>query len=98
MFVGALVCDLLLPPEVGSLKGKRSVVRPLLADLRRLEVAVAETGSLDLHRRAEVSVAVVAGSADRCREVLARCERLVADRPEVQLLSAHELLRSDTDE
>ncbi|MEJ5866283.1 DUF503 domain-containing protein [Pseudokineococcus sp. 5B2Z-1] len=98
MFVGVLVCDLLLPPEVGSLKGKRSVVRPLVAELRRLEVAVAETGSLDLHRRAEVSAAVVAATADRCHEVLDRCERLVAARPELQLLDAHRLLRSDTDD
>ncbi|MEJ5945288.1 DUF503 domain-containing protein [Pseudokineococcus basanitobsidens] len=98
MFVAALVCDLLLPAEVGSLKGKRSVVRPLIADLRRLEVAVGETGHQDLHRRAEVSVAVVSATAGRCEEVLDAAERLVASRPEVQLLAAHRLLRSDSDD
>ena len=54
MVVGTLVVDVMLG-DVGSLKQKRSVVRPLVAELRRrFEVAAAETGHLDLHRRAEV--------------------------------------------
>ncbi len=44
MFVGALELDVLLG-DVHSLKQKRSVVRPVLAELRRrFEVAVAEAG------------------------------------------------------
>jgi len=98
VFVGALVLDLLLPADVGSLKAKRAVVRPLVAALRRLEVSVAETGALDLHRRAEVSVGVVAADAARVGEVLDRAERVAADRPELQLLQAHRLVRSDGDD
>ncbi|MEJ5915890.1 DUF503 domain-containing protein [Pseudokineococcus sp. 1T1Z-3] len=97
MFVGVGVYDLLLPPETSSLKAKRSVVRPVVAALRRLEVSAAETGHLEARGRAEVSVAVVGDSAARCREVLGRAERLVADRPEVTLLSAREVLRSEDD-
>ena len=97
MYAGTLTVDLLLG-DVHSLKGKRGLVRPLVAELRRtFEVAAAETGHLDLHRRAEVSVAVVAADAGRCQEVLDRCERSVAAHPEFQLLSARRMLHSDED-
>ncbi|GAB7190614.1 DUF503 domain-containing protein [Kineococcus sp. NUM-3379] len=97
MYAGTLTVDLLLG-DVHSLKGKRSIVRPLVAELRRaFDVAAAETGHLDLHRRAEVSVAVVAPDAARCQEVLDRCERAVAAHPEFQVLSARRMLHSDED-
>jgi len=98
LFVGSAVFDLLLPAETASLKQKRAVVRPLVAALKRLEVAAAEVGALELHRRAEVGVAVVAAEAAHVRDVLDACERLVADRPEVQLLSVRRQLTSSTDE
>lgn len=88
MFVGALELDVLLG-DVHSLKEKRSLVRPVVAELRRRhDVSAAEAGHLDLHRRALIGVAVVAADATRCRTVLEACERLVADRPELELLSA----------
>ncbi|HEY1967820.1 MAG TPA: DUF503 domain-containing protein [Pseudonocardia sp.] len=88
MYVGALELDVLFG-DVGSLKGKRSLVRPVLAELRRrFEVAVAEAGHLDLHRRALLGVSCVAADAGHVIEVLDRCERLVAGRPELELLSA----------
>ncbi|ANY08370.1 DUF503 domain-containing protein [Pseudonocardia sp. HH130630-07] len=87
MYVGALECDVLLG-DVHSLKQKRSVVRPLLAELRRFEVAVAEAGHLDLHRRALIGVSCVAADAGHVTELLDRCERLIAARPELELLSA----------
>ncbi len=98
LFVGSAVFDLLLPAETASLKQKRAVVRPLVAALKRLEVAAAEVGALELHRRVEVGVAVVAAEAAHVRDVLDACERLVADRPEVQLLSVRRQLTSSTDE
>lgn len=98
MFVGTLSLDLLLG-DVRSLKQKRSVVRPVVSELRRrFHVAVAETGHLDLHRRAEVAVAVVAADAGHCRDVLGGCERLVADRPELQLLAARHQVWNDRDD
>ncbi|WP_432485083.1 DUF503 domain-containing protein [Kineococcus esterisolvens] len=97
MFTGTLTFDLLLG-DVHSLKGKRSVVRPLVAELRRsFDVAAAETGSLDLHRRAEVAVAVVAPDAARCTDVLDRCERLVSAHPEFQILSTRRQFLSSDD-
>ena len=98
MFVGSLELDVLLG-DVHSLKEKRSLVRPVVAELRRrFEVAAAEAGHLDLHRRALVGVAVVAPDAAHCTQVLDACERLVAGRPEVELLSAHRRLHSEEDE
>ncbi|WP_158892407.1 DUF503 domain-containing protein [Amycolatopsis anabasis] len=98
MFVGALELDVLLG-DVRSLKQKRSAVRPVLAEVRRrFEVSVAEAGHLDLHRRALIGVAVVAADGGHVRDVLDGCERFVASRPELELLSAHRRLLGPDDE
>jgi uncharacterized protein YlxP (DUF503 family) len=93
VYVAALTLDVLLG-DVHSLKGKRAVVRPLVAELRRRYpgVAVAETGPLDLHRRAEIGVAVVSATATNAMSVLDECERLVVGHPEIELLSARQRL------
>ena len=97
MFVGVLELDVLLG-DVHSRKEKRSVVRPVLAELKRKhEVSAAEAGHLDLHRRALVGVSVVAADAAHCRDVLDRCERLVAARPELEVLSARQRLYGEDD-
>jgi len=85
--------------DVHSLKQKRSVVKPVVAELRRrFEVSVAEAGHLDLHRRALIGVAAVAADAEHVRDVMAACERLVAGRPELELLSArHRLVGPEDD-
>ena len=98
MFTGTLTVDLLLG-DVHSLKGKRAVVRPIVAELRRrFAVSAAEVGDQDLHRRAVVGVATVAGEAKQVADVLDACERLLAERPEVTLLSTHRQLFSDRDD
>jgi uncharacterized protein YlxP (DUF503 family) len=95
--VGTLTVDVLFG-DVHSLKEKRSLVRPVVAELRRrFEVAAAETGDLDLHRRAELSVAAVASTHAHVVEVLQQCERLVAGRPELELLSARQRVLDDDD-
>jgi uncharacterized protein len=98
MYVGALTLDVLLG-DVRSLKQKRSAVRPMIAELQRRypSIAVAETGHLDLHRRAEIGIAVVSASAGNCKEIMDACERMVAFRPEIELLSARQRLYNDED-
>ncbi|MGW5421827.1 DUF503 domain-containing protein [Streptomyces sp. NPDC003943] len=97
MYVGTLSFDLLLG-DVHSLKEKRSVVRPIVAELqRKFSVSAAEVGDQDLHRRAQLGVALVAGDAGFVSDVLDRCERLVAARPEVELLSVRRRLHTDED-
>ncbi len=98
MWIGWLEFDLLLG-DVRSLKAKRSAIRPLIAELtRRFAVAAAETGSRDLHRRAGIGVAVVSGDRAHAVDVLDAAERLVAARPEIELLSVRRGLRRSTDE
>jgi uncharacterized protein len=97
MWVGALEFDLLLG-DVHSLKEKRSLVRPLIADVRRrFELSVAEVDHLELHRRAGVGVAAVSPDRAHLVEVLDAVEHLVAIRPEVDLLSVRRVIRSGED-
>jgi uncharacterized protein len=98
MWSGTLALDLLLG-DIRSLKQKRAVVRPVVAELRRrYAVSAAEAGHLDLHRRALVGVAVVAADRAHCVEVLDACERLVAMHPELEVLAAHQRLLSEEDD
>ncbi|WP_411731140.1 DUF503 domain-containing protein [Paeniglutamicibacter sp.] len=98
MWFGWIEFDLLLG-DVHSLKQKRAVVRPILAEIRRrFEVSAAETGGQELHRRAGLAAGLVAADATHVIEVLDGIERLVAARPEVQLLSAHRRMGSSEDE
>ena len=97
MVVGTLVCDLLLG-DVHSLKGKRAVVRPIVAEAaRRFGVSAAETGSIDLHRRAEIAMALVGSTHGHVNAVLDECERWVAARPEVELLGTRRRVLDDDD-
>jgi uncharacterized protein YlxP (DUF503 family) len=98
VYSGTVVFDLLLPGDSRSLKVKRSYVRPIIAALRRLEVSAAEVGALDRHGRTEIGAAVIAAEARHVREVLDSCERLVAGRPEVELLSVRRRLHGEHDE
>jgi uncharacterized protein len=97
VYTGTAVFDVLLPGDSRSLKAKRSYVRPVVAALRRYEVAVAEVGALDRHGRAEIGVAVVAADAGHVTSVLDACEKLVAGRPELELLGVRRRLHGDHD-
>jgi len=97
MFAGTVVFDLRLPGDSRSLKAKRAYVRPVIAALRRFDVAVAEVGALDRNGRTEIAVAAVAADAAQVGKVLDFCERLIAGRPEIELLSARRRLFGDDD-
>jgi len=97
MVVGVLTAQLLLG-DVHSLKEKRMVIRPVLAELKRkFDVSAAESGEQDLHRRAELSVAVVAADHGHVLEVLEACERRIAGHPEFELLSTRTRVLDDDD-
>jgi uncharacterized protein YlxP (DUF503 family) len=97
VYTETAVFDLLLPGDSRSLKAKRAYVRPIVAALRRFEVSAAEVGALDLHGRAEIGVAAVAAEPAHVREVIDACERMMAGRPEIELLSVRRRLRGDDD-
>jgi uncharacterized protein YlxP (DUF503 family) len=97
MWMGTLEFDLLLG-DVHSLKEKRSVIRPIIAEIRRkYEVSVAEAGRPELHRRAEIGVGLVSAASGHITEVLDAVERLVAARPEIELLSSRRRVFSSDD-
>lgn len=98
MWIGWLEFDVLLG-DVHSLKQKRSVVRPIIAELKkRFAVSAAETDTQDLHRRAGIGVAVVAADRAHVVDVLDAAERLVAARPEIELLSVKRRLSHSDDD
>ena len=98
MWIGWLEFDLLLG-DVRSLKQKRSAIRPVIAELhRRFAVSAAETGAQDLLRRAAIGMSVVAADRGHVVDVLDTAERLVATRPEMELLAVRRGLRRSTDD
>jgi len=98
MWIGWIEFDILLG-DVRSLKEKRSVIRPLIAELsRRTECAAAEVGAQDLHRRTEIGVSIVATHASHVRDVLDQAERMLSEQhPEITVLAARRGLRSSDD-
>jgi uncharacterized protein YlxP (DUF503 family) len=96
MWIGWIEFDLLLG-DVHSLKEKRSVVRPVLAEIkRRFDVSVTEAGLQEQYRRTVIGVGLVSADRAHLMEVLGAVERFVAVRPELELLSARQReLRSD---
>jgi uncharacterized protein YlxP (DUF503 family) len=97
VWIGWLEFDLLFG-DVRSLKQKRSLVRPVIAELqRKFNVSVAETGSHDLHRRANIGVAMASPDRAHAVDVLDAAEHLVAAHPEFELLSARRGLRRSDD-
>jgi uncharacterized protein YlxP (DUF503 family) len=87
MVVGVCCVELHLPGN-GSLKGKRGILKPLLARLRReFEIAVAEVGENDVWQSAEIALAAVANESGHVHSVLERAVHWIeAHHPEVQVV------------
>ncbi len=77
MVVGVLTLELRLPGN-GSLKGKRSVLKPLIARLRHnFNVSVAEVDAQDVWQRAVLGVACVSSNADYAHGLLTQVAQAV---------------------
>lgn len=97
MWIGWIEFDVLLG-DVHSLKEKRAVVRPIVAELKRkFEVAAAETDHLDLHRRAGIGASLVAADSKHVIDVIDAVEHFVSGRPGIELLSARRKLAKSDD-
>jgi uncharacterized protein YlxP (DUF503 family) len=97
MWIGWIELDLRLG-DVHSLKTKRSIVRPIVSEVRRrYRISVAETDHLDLHRRAGIGASVVAADRAHVVEMLDAVEQLVIYHPEVEVLSARRRLTTSDD-
>jgi hypothetical protein len=76
-------------PGVGSLKEKRSRVRPIVEGARRrFSVAAAEVARQDSWQLATVGFAAVSGSPSHAGRVIDSVERFVWSFPEVEVLSS----------
>ena len=94
MVIGACCLRLHLA-GCGSLKSKRSLLKPLLARLRReFNVAAAETGLQDVWQSAELGIVAVANDAgyvqSQLQTIVAWIER---NRPEVEVIDSQIELR-----
>jgi len=87
MIIGACILELYLPGS-SSLKGKRRLLKPLLARLRRkFNLAAAEVGSNDFWQSAEIAFVTVANDAGRVHAMLERTVHWIeVHRPEVQVV------------
>ena len=75
MFVGVLRLVFQIP-GAASLKDRRRVVKSFKDRVRaRFPVSIAEVGDLERYQVATLGVAVVAGDAGRCSEVLSAVSR-----------------------
>ena len=67
-------------PDVGSLKGKRHVLKGLKEKLRqRFEVAVAEVDHHDMWQRATLAVACVSHDSRHANEVVSKAVDFIED-------------------
>src|SRR4029453_15175147 len=90
MWIGWIEFDILLG-DVHSLKEKRSVVRPMVAEIKRRFVgSVGEVRDPAQHRRTKLGAGLVAADRAHLVEVLAAVEHFVAGRPEIELLSVRQ--------
>jgi len=88
MIVGVMAWELVLA-GCQSLKDKRRIVKSLKDRLHnRFQVAVAETGHLDLWQRAELTTCAVSSARVQTEKVLQRLDDFVAADPRVRIISA----------
>ncbi len=87
MHVLALEVELHLA-DVGSLKVKRSIIKPVVEGARRrFAVASAEVDHAEAWDRSALGFATVSGSARQATEVIDAVERFVWSFPEVEVVN-----------
>jgi len=87
MVIGACTVELHLPGS-GSLKGKRGILKPLLARLRReFNLSTAEVGHNDAWQSADLALVTVANDTGHVHAMLEHAVRWVeTQHPEVQVV------------
>lgn len=85
MWVGLVTCELHVP-GARSLKEKRRAVKSFVdRAYKRHRVSVAETGLHDVHQRAEIGLAAVAGSESAVLRLLDSLRALTDDLHEAEV-------------
>ena len=71
-----------------SLKEKRQVVRSIIERLQnRFNISIAETGHLDVQRRAEIGLAVVSNESYHLEKIIGKIMNFVEQDGRVQVLN-----------
>ncbi|MBZ0298239.1 MAG: DUF503 domain-containing protein [Anaerolineae bacterium] len=88
MIIGACELELYLP-EAGSLKGKRSVIKSLLARVRNVfNVSAAEVGHQDLWQSATLGIVTVTNSSVHADQTLTHVIHWIEDQyPQVMIVN-----------
>ena len=77
-------------PDVGSLKGKRHVLKGLKEKLRhRFEISVAEVDHQDLWQRATLALACVSGDSRHANEVISKALDFIEDNLDGYVTDLH---------
>jgi uncharacterized protein YlxP (DUF503 family) len=90
MIIGACIIDLHLP-GTGSLKGKRSILKPLLLRLRKeFNLAAAEINYLDVWQSAQIALVTVSNDVGRVHRLLERAVYWIEKhRPDMSIVDWH---------
>lgn len=88
MFVFSARLHFFLPTD--SLKGKRGIVKSIIARARQnFNVAAAEVDLQDVHGETVIAFVTVSGDRSRARHLLDRLEEWVAEeRPDVEVVAS----------
>jgi uncharacterized protein len=77
-------------PDVGSLKGKRRVLKGLKEKLRhRFEISLAEVDHQDLWQRATLALACVSGDSRHANEVISKALDFIEDNLDGYVTDTH---------
>ena len=77
-------------PDVGSLKGKRHVLKGLKEKLRhRFEISVAEVDHQDLWQRSTLALACVSGDSRHANEVISKALDFIEDNLDGYVTDIH---------
>lgn len=89
MWIGWTEYDILLD-DPRSLKQKRSMIRPVIAQIRRKfpQVSVAETTNVDLLHRGGIGLSLVGAERSSVQHTLEAVENMIHMMPEITVLSA----------
>jgi len=83
MIIGVVTFDIHLP-AVGSLKGKRKIVKSLKDRIRnKFNVSVAEIEAQDIWQKAVLAAAIVSADKPFANSVLSKISDLVNGQPEI---------------
>jgi uncharacterized protein YlxP (DUF503 family) len=87
MIIGTCIVDLHLPGN-GSLKGKRSILKPLLARLRKeYNIAVAEVNYHDVWQSSQIALVTVSNDVGHVQRLLEQAVRWIEKhRPDLNVV------------